>query len=125
MKIVGIGSVFDPDYVSQVSYLSDYYLLDADVIFVSIKALILEVEKLMTTEFLGGEMYIPIYEYGKFEEKIVQRNEQLRQHLNKGRNLFVSTDADPFVHFFVEGSNGDKTEIKFDFYSLGWIYQLK
>lgn len=118
MKIVEIGSVFDPDYVSQVSYLSDYYLLDADVIFVSIRALILEIEKLMTTDTLGGEMYIPTNEYGRFNEKIGQRNEQLRQYLNKGGNLFVSTDADPLVNFFVEGDNGDKTEMRFDFYSL-------
>jgi hypothetical protein len=118
MKIIEIGSVFDQNYVSQVSYLSAYYFLDADVIFISIKALILEVEKLLTTEYLGGEMFFPKTEYEKFQEKIAERNEQLKQYLNKGGNLFVSTDVDPVVHLLVEGNHGDKTLIEFDFYNL-------
>ena len=54
MKIVEIGNLFDQDYVYQVEYLSDYYLLVADIIFVSIKALILEVEKQLKSTHRGG-----------------------------------------------------------------------
>ncbi|MGM9475187.1 hypothetical protein ACS5PU_02110 [Pedobacter sp. GSP4] len=118
MKIVEIGSLFDQDYVHQVDYLSDYYLLDADIIFVSIRALILEVDKQLKSTHLGGEMVLPAPAYKKFQEKIIQRNEQLREYLNKGGNLFVLTDAKPVVGLLVEDGNGDKTEIQFDFYNL-------
>ena len=118
MKIIEIGNLFLPDYVPQAAYFSDYYFLDADVIFISANALKLELDQILADNDLSGRRHLKKEDFAEIQKKISERTAQLQQYTENGGNLFVQMESDWILKFTVEGDDGKVVEVPFDFFEF-------
>lgn len=108
--IAEIGELFLKDFVNHMTFLSDDYILDADVLLISITSLQLEFTKLMDVKNVK-DYYMPKNKLEAFQNKVLQRKKQLEQYLERGGVLFVFIDNDPIYKFRLD--NGEDTSMDF------------
>jgi len=111
--IAEIGDLFNKNYVNQMKLLSDDYLLDADVLLISIRALQLEFSQLMDVKDVV-DFFMPTDKLEVFQNKVAQRKKHLEQYLDRGGVLFVFVDNDP-IYTFRLGHGPDSKDSKIDF----------
>lgn len=115
-NIVEIGNMLQDGFANQMTFNSDDYLLDADVLLISISALQLEFSQLMYVDGIAT-YYMSQEKFRDFEKKIEQRKKQLQQYLDRGGILFVFIDNDPLYSYkFDKGENS--RDMEFDFLDI-------
>lgn len=116
MKIIQIGEILGRDYLTEIQFLSDDYLLDADIIVVDLNSIYEEFMKLY--KFDSNEYVVPKIKYDGFISKFNDRSIELQQYLKNGGNIFVSLFEDPKVKIRVQNSSDNNEEIDLDFLKI-------
>jgi hypothetical protein len=114
MKIIEIGNLFERKIIPHVAYLSDDYLLDADVIVISLSAIVTEFGKTFSSNGVAG-LIMKDETFQNFQTKVAERNAELTQYFNNGGNLFVCHDIDANLTFPVQFADQSEKEMNYDF----------
>jgi len=117
MKISEIGETFDKDYVGRISFFSEDYLLDPDILIIDLEHIKKEISDFQEEP----HEQVPFLTAGilkKLIQKIEQRKKQLLEYFNNGGNLFVQTVTEKKWTFDVRNSEGDISQTSFDVFEL-------
>lgn len=99
LKTAAISNTFHKDYITRISYFSDDYFLDCDILIIDLREVMVEIENM----YVGQDEIQPGYLMEGAEKsirlKVEERRVQLTQYFNGGGNLFVQM-AQPTVVTF-------------------------
>jgi len=88
MKIAEIGETFHQAYVDRITYFSDDYMLDSDILIIDLNSIDQELS-LLTIGSEHGEAWLPYETYKYILEKVEDRTKQLTDYFNSGGNLWL------------------------------------
>ncbi|RZJ87915.1 MAG: hypothetical protein EOO20_14925, partial [Chryseobacterium sp.] len=114
LKTAEIGETFDPEYIDRISYFSDDYFLDCDILIIDLAKVYREMDLMAVGQDENHPGWLQDDTYLYIQGKIKQRKIQLADYLNNGGNLFITIPHYTVGKFFMQSASAEYNTVEID-----------